>query len=89
MVVAAITFSMFEEIIFGRSLGKRLMGGRVVSIHGERAAWWQHIARNLLKGLVLLSPVLAIPSLLSPMGAGIPEIISRTRVESFEPANDS
>ncbi len=89
MVVAAIAFSMFEEIIFGRSLGKRLMGGRVVSIHGEPAAWWQHIARNLLKGLVLLSPVLAIPSLLSPMGAGIPEIISRTRVESFEPGSDS
>lgn len=89
MVVATVAFSMFEEIIFARSLGKRLMGGRVVSIHGEPAAWWQHIARNLLKGLVLLSPVLAIPSLLSPMGAGIPEIISRTRVESFEPANDS
>ena len=89
MVVATVAFSMLEEIIFARSLGKRLMGGRVVSIHGEPAAWWQHIARNLLKGLVLLSPVLAIPSLLSPMGAGIPEIISRTRVESFEPANDS
>ena len=89
MVVAAITFSMFEEIIFGRSLGKRLMSGRVVSIHGAPAAWWQHIVRNLLKGLVLLSPVLAIPSLLNSTGAGIPEIISRTRVESFEPANDS
>jgi len=89
MVVATVTFSMFEEIIFARSLGKRLMGGRVVSIHGEPAAWWQHIVRNLLKGLVLLSPVLAIPSLLNSMGAGIPEIISRTRVESFEPANDS
>jgi len=33
--------------------------------------------------------VLAIPSLLNPMGAGIPEIISRTKVESFEPANNS
>ncbi len=84
MVVAAIAFSMIEEITFGRSMGKRLMGGRVVSIHGEPAAWWQHIARNLLKGLVLLSPVLAIPSLLSPTGAGIPEIISRTRVEATE-----
>jgi len=84
MVVAAIAFSMFEEITFGRSMGKRLMGGRVVSIHGEPAAWWQHIARNLLKGLVLLSPVLAIPSLLSPLGAGIPEMISRTRVEATE-----
>ena len=82
MVVAAIAFSMFEEITFGRSMGKRLMGGRVVSIHGEPAAWWQHIARNLLKGLVLLSPVLAIPSLLNPLGAGLPEIISRTRVEA-------
>ena len=82
MVVATIAFSMFEEITFGRSMGKRLMGGRVVSIQGEPAAWWQHIARNLLKGLVLLSPVLAIPSLLNPLGAGIPEIISRTRVEA-------
>jgi len=88
MVVAAITFSMFEEIIFGRSLGKRLMGGRVVSIRGEPAAWWQHIARNLLKGLVLLSPVLAIPSLMSPTGAGIPEMISRTRVEATEADSD-
>jgi uncharacterized RDD family membrane protein YckC len=88
MVVAAIAFSMFEEITFGRSMGKRLMGGRVVSIHGEPAAWWQHIARNLLKGLVLLSPVLAIPSLLSPTGAGIPEMISRTRVEATEADSD-
>ncbi len=84
MVVATVVFSMFEEIMFGRSLGKRLMGGRVVSFHGEPAAWWQHIARNLLKGLVLLSPVLAIPSWLSPTGIGIPEIISRTRVENFD-----
>ncbi|MSR34540.1 MAG: RDD family protein [Phycisphaerales bacterium] len=84
MVVATVAFSMLEEITFGRSMGKRLMGGRVVSIHGEPAAWWQHIARNLLKGLVLLSPVLTIPSLLSPMGAGIPEIISRTKVETTE-----
>ena len=88
MVVVAIVFSMFEEIMFGRSMGKRLMGGRVVSIHGEPAAWWQHIARNLLKGLVLLSPVLAIPSFINPLGAGIPEIISRTRVEATEADSD-
>ena len=88
MVVVAIVFSMFEEIMFGRSMGKRLMGGRVVSIHGEPAAWWQHIARNILKGLVLLSPVLAIPSFINTLGAGIPEIISRTRVEATEADSD-
>ena len=82
MVVASLTLSMFQEIAFGRSLGKRIMGGRVVCIHGEPAVWWQHIARNILKGLVLLSPVLAIPSWLSQTGIGIPEIISRTKVQA-------
>ncbi len=89
MVIAAIAFSMLQEILFGRSMGKRLMGGRVVCINGEPAAWWQHIVRNLLKGLVLLSPVLAIPSLLSATGEGIPDVISRTKVEGVTVDDES
>ncbi|MCE9620156.1 MAG: RDD family protein [Planctomycetes bacterium] len=84
MVAAAVLFSTMEEIAFGCSMGKRLVGGRVVALGGGPAAWWQHLVRNLLKGLVLLAPVLAIPSLFSPHGIGIPEILSRTAVAEGE-----
>jgi uncharacterized RDD family membrane protein YckC len=82
VVFAATVLCTLQEIAFGRSVGKFLAQAKVVSIDGSPAAWWQHIVRNLLKGLVLLSPVLVIPSLFSPRGAGIPEIVSRTAVVS-------
>lgn len=82
MVVAAGAFGFAEEAAGARSLGKRLTGGAVRRTDGARAAAWRHLVRNLLKMLLMLSPVLALPTLLGRRGEGIPETVSGTRVVS-------
>lgn len=80
MVVGTVAFGALEECVGGRSLGKRLFGGSVVSEAGQPAAAWRHALRNLLKGLVMLSPVLALPVLLGRRRQGLPEVITGTVV---------
>lgn len=80
MTCGTVVFGFVEEAVGGRSLGKWLLGGRVVRRDGARAAWWRHLLRNLLKGLLMLSPVVAIPTLLNRRGEGVPEAISLTSV---------
>jgi len=80
MTCGTVVFGFLEEAVGGRSLGKWLLGGRVVRRDGARAAWWRHLLRNLLKGLLMLSPVVAIPTLLNRRGEGVPEAISLTTV---------
>jgi uncharacterized RDD family membrane protein YckC len=80
MTCGTVVFGFLEESVGGRSLGKWLLGGRVVRRDGVRAAWWRHLLRNILKGLLMLSPVVAIPTLLHRRGEGVPEAISLTSV---------
>ena len=44
------------------------------------AVWWRHVVRNLFKGLVMLSPLISVPTVLSARGVGVPETITRTVV---------
>jgi len=80
MVAATIFFGTLEECVGSRSLGKRVMGGVIVGQHGEQVAWWRHVIRNIFKGIVLLSPLIVLPTVLSPRGQGVPEVITRTLV---------
>ena len=57
-----------------------LLGGAVLGQDGVPAVWWRHVVRNLFKGLVMLSPLIAVPTVLSPRGVGVPETITRTVV---------
>jgi hypothetical protein len=48
----------------------------VVRADGSAAGWPRHVFRNLLKGLTMLSPLLALPALVSRRGAGVAEVVT-------------
>ena len=79
-VIGTVTFGTLEEAVGGRSLGKRLLGGAVRREDGAVAEPWRHALRNLLKGLVMLSPVLALPVFVGRRRQGLPEAITGTVV---------
>ena len=68
------------ELLTGRSLGKAVLGTRVVSADGLRAGLRQTLVRNVIKSLVLMLPPLAVFALLSPHQQGLGEQMSRTLV---------
>lgn len=80
MTIGTVGFGAIEEAVGARSLGKRLLGGAVLGQDGIPVAWWRHLVRNLFKGLVMLSPLIALPTAVSPRGVGVPETITRTAV---------
>jgi uncharacterized RDD family membrane protein YckC len=80
VAVGTAFFGALEESAGARSMGKRLMGGRVTRPDGSPAGIWRHVLRNLLKALVVLSPILALPALVNRRGMGVAETISGTAV---------
>jgi uncharacterized RDD family membrane protein YckC len=80
MALGTAAFGALEECAGSRSMGKRMLGGVVARADGSRAAWWRHVVRNLLKGLLMLSPILALPTLTSRRGIGVPEGVTDTAV---------
>jgi len=80
MTVGTVLFGFLEESAGGRSLGKRIFGGAVATPLGGRAGPGRHLVRNLLKGLAMLSPVVALPALVDRRGEGVAETLSGTRV---------
>lgn len=80
MTLGTMAFGTLEECVGARSMGKRVFGGRVVRQDGAPASAGRHVIRNLLKGLTMLSPVLAIPAITSRRGIGVAEAVSDTAV---------
>ncbi len=82
LVVAAITIahSTLSEMATGRTLGKMLLGGRVVSLDGSRPQPLAILIRNGFKMVVLLIPVLAVAALLNPNAQGLGDNLARTVV---------
>ena len=68
------------EVLTGASLGKWLIGGRILDLEGRPAGRAQRGLRAGLKLAVLLFWPLAIFALFEPLGRGIPELLSRTVV---------
>jgi uncharacterized RDD family membrane protein YckC len=81
-LVIAITFlwGVAWESVAGRTPGKMLLGGRVVSTSGDRVGAGRVLVRNLFKAVLLAAPILAIFTVLNPLGQGIGEVLSRTFV---------
>lgn len=75
-----VAFGTIEECASARSMGKRAVGGGVVRSDGSSATAVRHLLRNALKGLVMLSPILALPTIASRRGVGVPEVIADTAV---------
>jgi len=80
MTVGTVLFGTLEEAAGGRSLGQRVFGGAVIASDGGRPRFIRHLLRNLLKGLAMLSPVVALPAMVDRRGEGVAETLSGTRV---------
>ncbi len=82
LVTAGLTVlhSTLTEIATGRTLGKALLGGLVVSFDGSGPTARATLIRNGFKMLVLLIPVLAVVTLLSPNAQGLGDSLARTVV---------
>lgn len=80
MLGLTILHSTVTELITGRTLGKILVGARVVMVDGDRPAARAILVRNLFKALVLLIPVLAVVALINPHGQGLGDLMARTVV---------
>lgn len=92
LLAIGLTFihSMICESIFGRTLGKSLLGLRVVTAkEGVRASFAATLVRNLLKLIVLLIPVLALVGLGNPKVQGLSDLMARTIVCQDKPKQDA
>lgn len=78
----AVTFlwGVVWESIAGRTPGKMLLGGCVRSSDAARVGVLRVLVRNLFKSVLLAAPILAIFTVLNPLGQGIGEVLSRTLV---------
>ncbi len=66
-----LTFAYFvgSELVWGQTLGKRLLGIRVVSDDGARATWGQIATRTLLR-LIDVLPAFYIVGLIAVIATG-------------------
>ena len=82
-------FAGVLEVLTGRSLGKWLVGGRILRLDGSPASALQRGLRSALRlSILLLIPLawpIALLPLLDPAGRGIPELMTRTVVASGSP----
>lgn len=78
-----ILHTMLSEMIWGRSLGKKIFGLRVVLMDGARAGWVPILLRNLLRLAELpIAPVVFIMMLYSPLRQRAGDIAAATIVIS-------
>ncbi len=70
----------FGEMVAARSVGKALLGARVVTVQGARPVLRSILVRNAVKLIVLLIPVLAVFALLNHHLQGLGDMMARTLV---------
>lgn len=68
------------DVVFGRSMGKRIVGLRIVSVRGGDASVGRRIIRSLASAIVMASPLVMLIALMNPRGDGPAEMISGTAV---------
>ena len=74
------------ETIWDRSLGKAIVGLKVVDGHGGPATRLQQGLRAGLKINVLFMPLIAVIAAVDPQGRGLPELATRTLVCPARPS---
>jgi uncharacterized RDD family membrane protein YckC len=80
MIGFTLVHSMAFECATGRSLGKSLVGAQMTRQDGSRPVLGQLLLRNLIKGLVLLVPPLAVLMLFTPHLQGLQDQATGTLV---------
>lgn len=79
-IALSVAHSAAGELLVQRSLGKILIGARVVSAGGGRPTVLALLVRNAVKALVLLVPVLVVVTAMNPNRQGIEDLAARTLV---------
>ena len=79
-VFVTATIAGIAEVLFARSIGKAVVGGRIASLDGSRGSVVQRGLRATLKLVVLLLPPLGFLVLIDPFARGMSELLSRTCV---------
>ncbi|MEI8194670.1 MAG: RDD family protein, partial [Phycisphaerae bacterium] len=77
LYIAHVTLS---ELAFGRSLGKAILGIRVVAIDGSRPRPMAIILRNLVRAIEVITGVLLIYVLLNDLHQRLGDLLARTVV---------
>jgi uncharacterized RDD family membrane protein YckC len=80
MIVLTVLHSTLTELIAACTLGKKLLRAKVVTAEGARPSARALFARNALKVIVLLIPVLAVFAVLTPHLQGLGDQVARTVV---------
>jgi uncharacterized RDD family membrane protein YckC len=80
MIGLTVLHSTLTELIAACTLGKKLVGAKVVTAEGARPSARAIIARNALKVIVLLIPLLAVFAVLTPHLQGLGDQVARTVV---------
>jgi len=90
LVLVTVCWCVLWELAIGTSMGKGLCGGRIRSTTGANLKVRQILIRNIIKGLVLLVPPLAVLTLLHPNQQGLGDLLARTVViRPVAQANDT
>lgn len=85
MIALTLVHSTVFELLARRTIGKRVVGGLVVSIDGGRPGACAILIRNGIKAIVLLIPVLAVFAILNHHLQGLGDLIARTVVAAPRP----
>ncbi len=90
MLGVTMAHSTLAELLGARSLGKKLLGMKVVSADGSRPPSRAILIRNLFKGLTLLLPPVAVVAIVNPHLQGLGDLMAATVVvgEAREPTVD-
>ncbi len=79
-ILLTVVHSTFFEMLFGRTLGKTLMGCQVLDVQGGRASVRQILLRNLLKIVVFVVPPLALFVFMNPFRQRLGDLVAKTMV---------
>jgi len=93
-ILLLVLHTCVAEAVWGRSLGKALIGLRVVDVQGQRPRVWQLLVRNGLKTLDLIVFFLLALAILPPRHQRLGDLVAGTMVvekaeaESSQQADD-
>ena len=79
-VVLTAVHSVVAELLVGRTLGKIVMRGHIITMAGKPPRPAQVLARNLLKAITLAIPYLVLFVALNPYRQHLGDIVARTFV---------
>lgn len=82
VLVAGWVSASVGDVVFGRSMGKRMMGLRVVSTAGAEISAARRLVRALCALVTVASPVVMLLAYLHPHGDGPAEMLTGTVVAS-------